>query len=121
VNASEFTKQVNAYGVHIPQGIAGVGGQTPFYKKRFEFSDTGSGSRRDYSTSNVREVVAWSMWLELTGQRNMDAIHLLSNHDSGWIVTSDDSVEWVEKTPTPETFIGGAVCIPVPNWLDISP
>ncbi len=118
MNASEFTKQVNSYGVHIPHGIAGGGGQTPFYKRMFGFSDLGSGFPRNYSMSNVREVVAWSMWVKLTGQRNMDAVRLLSDHDSGWIVTSGNGAKWVEKTPSPETFIGGAICIPVPNWLD---
>ena len=118
MNASEFVKQVNSYGVHVPHGIAGVGGQTPFYKRRFEFSDIGSGVYRDYSISNVRQVVAWSLWVGLTGQRNMDAIHLLSSHDFGWIVTSNGGVEWIEKTPAPAAFIGGAICLPVPNWLD---
>ncbi len=117
MNATEFVEQVNSYGVHIPLGIAGMGGQTPFYKRIFGFSDVGSGSHRDYSTSNVREVVAWSMWVSLTGQRNMDAIRLLSTHDSGWIVMSDNSVKWIEETPAPRTFISGAVCMPVPAWI----
>ncbi len=117
MNATEFVEQVNSYGVQIPLGIAGMSGQAPFYKKIFGFSDVGSGSHRDYSVSNVREVVAWSMWIRLTGQRNMDAIHLLSNHDFGWVVTSDNNVKWVKEAPTPETFVGGAVCMPVPAWI----
>ena len=117
MNASEFIEQVNSYGVHMPLGIAGQGGQAPFYKKVFGFRDVGLGRRRYYSTLNVREAVAWSMWIELTGQRNMDAVRLLSSHDSGWIVTSDNNVEWVQETPAPETFVGGAVCMPVPTWI----
>ena len=117
MNANEFVRQVNSYGVCLPSGVAGQGGQTHFYKKMFGFADIGSGVFRDYSATNVREVVAWSMWVTLTGQRNMDAIRLLSNHDSGWVVTSDNNAEWVKETPAPETFVDGAVCMPVPAWI----
>jgi len=117
MTAREFIKAVNAYGVHVPHGIAGAGGQTQFYKRVFGFPDLGQGRLRDYSASNVREVVAWSLWVGLTGQSNMDAVHLLSNQDSGWVVMSDNGVEWVEEVPPSEIFVGGAICVPVPMWV----
>ena len=101
----------------MPHGVAGVGGQTPFYKEIFRFNDMGSGNPRDYSASNVREVVAWSLWMGLTGQSNIDAIRLLSSQNSGWVVMSAGDVEWIEETPTPEIFVGGAICMPVPAWV----
>ncbi len=117
MTSDEFVQQVCSYGVHIPAGIAGQGGRAPFYKEVFGFSDTGSGNPRDYSTSNVREVVAWSLWMELTGLSNMKAIHLLSDQDFGWVVMSDNGVEWIEEIPSLKTFIDGAICMPVPAWV----
>lgn len=114
----EFLAQVTSYGVGRPDTENG-----DFWVKLLSLSPSGSGHPRTYSSLHVRVVVAWQLVLGLCGRvprlshLHRDAAWELAEHDSGWVVISEGLVGWT-RNPNPALLDAGAVCIPVPMWLD---
>lgn len=113
----EFLRRVDAYGVGRPDTQNG-----DFWRKLLDLPPSGSGFPREYTTNHVRVVVAWQMLLGFCGKhRDMslhhDAAREMAEHESGWLVLTEQTVNWT-RHPTARVFDDGAVCIPVPSWLD---
>lgn len=112
----EFLRRVDSYGVGRPDTQNG-----DHWVKLLDLAPSGLGIPRDYTETHVRIVVAWQILLGLCGKRldtslHYDAAHEMAEHDSGWLVITDGTVNWTRQ-PSPHLFDRGAVCIPVPSWV----
>jgi hypothetical protein len=90
-------------------------GLNGYYRDAFGLPPSGSGKHRSYTEADVRLAVSYCQWMELVGNLNEEAVHLMALYDYGWVISSSIGVWWTPM-PSPQVFDGGAICVPIPEW-----
>ncbi len=110
----EFNEAVASYGVRPAS-------KNDWWADLLDLGRDGSGKWCSYDGWNVRVVVAYRLFSQVTGQppRPLQAVRravlMLARYEHGWVMVRRRWVTHLTQ-PTADVFVDGAVLVKVPMW-----